>query len=321
MAQQEWSTTISEKYLLDKFIVNSWLEIESFNDFKVADTFFKDKENINIIKAQPLVKWVWWKRQIVAKLKEFFPKHFNNYFEPFLWWGAVFFNVQKKQSFLSDINEELINVYQVVKDNPVELIDELKTYIYEKSFFLKLRMMDREENFFQKYSKTQRAARFLFLNRTCFNWLYRVNSKGYFNVPFGQYKNPDFIQEKNIFNVHRLLHKTKAIIKLQSFEKVLLNAENGDFVYLDPPYDVLSNTSNFTSYAKESFWKKMQKKLSKVYKDLDTKWVKVMLSNNDTPFIRKLYKEFNIHIVKARRNINSNKNKRGLINEVVITNY
>lgn len=319
MAQQEWFATISKKYLLDKFIVNSWLEIEPLSNYENADDFFKS--NINVIKAQPLVKWVWWKRQLINKLKEFFPQDFNNYFEPFLWGWAVFFNLQKKQSFLSDINEELINVYQVVKDNPIELIDELKTYVYEKEFFLKLRMLDREKDFLEKYSKVQRAARFLFLNRTCFNWLYRVNSKGHFNVPFGAYKNPDFIQEKNIFNVHRLLHKTQAIIKKQSFEEVLFNAEKWDFVYFDPPYDILSNTANFTSYIKESFWKNMQFKLAEVFSQLDKKWVKVMLSNSDTQFIRNLYKKFNIYIVKARRNINRDKAKRWLVNEVVITNY
>lgn len=298
----------------------SWIEIAKLSTKTVEPFLVKNEE---MIKAQPLVKWVWGKRQVLPTLKKFLPKFgdYKNYYEPFLWWGAVFFNLQKRESFLSDINTELINMYQVVKDSPLALIDELKKYIYEKQFFLEVRSWDREENWIKKYSTIQRAARFIYLNRTCFNWLYRVNSHGFFNVPFGAYKNPNFIQEKNIINASRLLHKTGAKIECKSFEKVLKQAKLGDFVYLDPPYDVLSPTANFTSYVKEDCGKELQYNLAKVCKKLDKKGVKFMVSNHNTPLINELYKDFTIHVIQARRNINSKAMGRGSVEEVVIINY
>lgn len=271
MPTQQILEKISKKYLLDEFLMISWLEIAKFDRIvqKKLEPFFS--QHIDAIKAQPLVKWVGGKRQLLPQLRTLFPKDFNNYFEPFLGGGAVFFSLQKRKSFLSDINEELINMYQVVKDSPLALIDELKTYKYEKSFFLQIRERDKEENYKKKYSKIERAARFIYLNRTCFNGLYRVNSHGFFNVPFGAYKNPDFVQEKNIINASRLLHKTEATIKHQNFEQVLRDAKAGDFVYFDPPYDTLSETANFTSYAKESFGKDMQRKLADIFIKLHKK--------------------------------------------------
>ena len=159
------------------------------------------------------------------------------------------------------------------------------------------------------------------MNRTCFNWIYRVNSKWEFNVPFWKYKNPDIVQRENLLNASRLLNETKAEIKLQSFEKVLDNAQSWDFVYFDPPYDVLTESANFTSYNENGFGRDMQKKLRDIFVELDKKWVFVMLSNHNTPFIRELYKWFKFEIVKARRNVNSKGNGRGEIEEIVVRNY
>jgi len=307
------------KFWLTLQIVKSWWEILDFSNKQEAESFFE--ENLKIIKAKPFVKWVWGKRQLIPIFQKFFPKEFNNYHEPFLWAGAVFFAIQKKQSFLSDVNEELINAWLVIKNNPIELIKFLKTLKYDKEQFLQIRSWDRQENWEKKYSNIERAWRFIYLNRTCFNGLYRVNSKWQFNVPFGRYKNPDFVQEENILNVSKLLNKTQAQIEVASFEKVLTNVKKWDFVYFDPPYDVLSDTANFTSYTQDWFWVEWQKKLAEVFKQLDKMWIKIMLSNHNTPLIRELYKDYKIDIVWAKRAVNSKASGRWGVEEVVVRNY
>ena len=317
-------TTITLNNLALKFgltvhIVKSWCEYLCFNSEQEAEVFFK--QNLEMIKAKPFIKWVGGKRQLIAQFQELFPKDFNNYHEPFLGGWAVFFNLQKKQSFLSDVNKELINVYKIIKTNPKKLIEFLETLEYSKEKFLEIRAWDREDNWQEKYSNVQRAWRFIYLNRTCFNGLYRVNSKWQFNVPFGKYKNPDFIQKENILNVSKLLNKIQAQIKLASFEKVLENASPWDFIYFDPPYDVLTDSANFTSYDKSWFWRDMQKKLRDVFVKLDKMWCKVMLSNHNTPFIREIYSWYKFDIVKARRNVNSKGDKRGEVEEIVVRNY
>ncbi len=310
---------LANKFWLNFWIVLSWFQEWAFYDTKTAIEFFTKNEDM--IKAQPFVKWVWGKRQLISQLEKLFPKQYNNYFEPFVWAGAVFFNIQKQKSFLSDVNEELINTYRVIKTSPRKLIAQLKQWKYDKELFLKIRAWDREENWTKKYNKIQRAARFIFLNRTCFNGLYRVNSLGQFNVPFGAYTNPDFVQEKNILNSSKLLRKTKAEIRLQSFERVLDKAEVGDFIYFDPPYDTLTTSANFTSYDKSWFGQDMQVRLAEVYKELSDRGVKVMLSNHNTPLIREVYSWYKFNIVKARRNVNSKGNKRWEIEEIVVRNY
>jgi DNA adenine methylase len=163
--------------------------------------------------------------------------------------------------------------------------------------------------------------RFVYLNRTCFNGMYRVNSKWEYNVPFGKYSNPDIVQRETILNASALLNKTQAEIKLQSFEAVLQKAESWDFVYFDPPYDVLTESANFTSYNESGFGRDMQEKLRDVFVALDKKWVKVMLSNHNTPFIREIFAWYRFEIVKAKRNINSKGNSRGAVEEIVVMNY
>ncbi len=310
---------ISINFWLPFQVVKSWWEHLNMQNLTEAEEFFE--ENKDIIQAKPFVKWVWWKRQLIKQFEKLFPEEFNNYFEPFLWGWAVFFNLQKKQSFLSDINEELINLYQIIQTKPQKLIEFLEEQKISKERFLEIRAWDREEKWTKKYDKIQRAGRFMYLNRTCFNGLYRVNSKWEFNVPFWKYKNPDIVQKENILNASKLLNKTKAEIKLQSFEKVLEKAKKWDFVYFDPPYDVLTESANFTSYDKSWFWQDMQKKLAEVCRKLDKKGVKFMLSNHNTPFIREIYKWFTFEVVKARRNVNSKGSWRGEVEEVVVFNY
>lgn len=299
--------------------LKSWfLSEKSFEKWKEKE-FFEEKKFIKNVK--PIIKWVWWKRQLLEQFEEFFPKNFNNYFEPFLGWWAVFFHLQREKSFLSDINEELINLYTIVKNNPKKLIEFLEKQEISKEKFLEIRSWDREKKFKEKFSEIERAGRFIYLNRTCFNGLYRVNSKWEFNVPFWKYKNPDIIQKENILNASRLLNETKAEIKLQSFEKILEKVKKWDFVYLDPPYDVLSESANFTSYNENWFWKEMQIKLRDFCLELNKKWVFFMLSNHNTDFIREIYKNFRFEIVKAKRNINSKADGRWKIDEIVILNY
>ena len=291
----------------------------NFANIKEAKDFFDT--NKEIINAKPFVKWVWWKRQLIKQFDKLFPLEFNNYFEPFLGWWAVFFNLQKKKSFLSDVNEELINVYKVIQKKPLELISFLEKQIVSKERFEEIRAWDRVENWQKNYNDIERAGRFIYLNRTCFNWLHRVNSRWEFNVPFGKYNNPDIVQRENIINTSKLLNKTKAEIKLQSFEKVVEKAKTWDFVYFDPPYDVLTTSANFTSYNQTGFWRDMQIKLRDAFVKLDKKWCYIMLSNHNTDFIREIYDWFRFEIVKAKRNVNSKGSGRGEIEEIVVMNY
>lgn len=299
--------------------VKSWLEHMNFLSELDARAFFID--NKDIINAKPFVKWVWWKRQLIEQFKRLFPTEYNNYFEPFLWGGAVFFNLQKEKSFLSDVNAELINLYQVIKAKPMELIKFLEKQEVSKERFEEIRAWDRLEWWLSNFTNIERAGRFIYMNRTCFNGLYRVNSKWQFNVPFGKYSNPDIVQRENILNASKLLNKTKAEIKLQSFEKVLDKAQTWDFVYFDPPYDVLTESANFTSYNESWFGRDLQTKLRDIFVELDKRWCKVMLSNHNTPFIRDLFEWYRFEIVKANRMINSKASWRGKVEEIVVMNY
>lgn len=273
---------------------------------------------------KPFIKWVWGKRQLLSQLESLYPKKFNNYFEPFVGWGAVFFDLRNKywnsfKATLFDINQELVNVYNVIKNDPSKLIDKLRKYKYDKDQFLEIRSRDLDSNFTIKRSDVERASRFIYLNRTWFNGLYRVNKKGHYNVPFGTYNNPMICDKDNLLLAHEALKNT--VIRTWDFETIIKHAKKGDFVYFDPPYDVLTGTANFTGYAKWWFGRDEQVRLFEAYKALDKKWCFVMLSNHNTPFINELYKEYRKEVVLARRSVNSNSNKRGKVEETVILNY
>jgi DNA adenine methylase len=274
----------------------------------------------------PFVKWVGGKRGLLTQLIPLFPMEFENYHEPFLGGGAVFFEfyekglLKDKKIFLSDINNELVNAYIQVKENPTKLVNELKKYKqnHSKDFYYHTRSLDREVNF-KKTPPLKRAARFIYLNKTCFNGLYRVNSKGYFNVPMGSYKNPNIADEEVIHKASVALQN--AIIKCQSFVNVLNDAKSGDFVYFDPPYYPLTPTANFTSYSKDGFLEVEQNKLFEVFRELGDRGCRVAQSNSDTEFIKNLYKEFEIDTVIMNRFINSKSDGRGKIKEVLIRSY
>ena len=278
--------------------------------------------------AKPFIKWVGGKSQLLKQFEGLFPQDFNNYIEPMIGGGAVFFHLFNTKNIegravLLDVNLELMGCYQVIKEDVENLILELvklaKQYNQSpKEFFYQVREWDRHEDFEQRPA-AQRAARTIFLNKTCYNGLYRVNNGGTFNTPFGKYKKPKICDEKNLRAVAHALQNVQLLTS--DFETVTELASAGDFIYFDPPYHPLSETANFTSYTKSGFKKEDQMRLRDTFANLAKKGRQVMLSNSDTKFIRNLYKDFNIHTVYAKRYINSNPDHRGEITEVVVTSY
>lgn len=266
----------------------------------------------------PIVKWVGGKRQLMFELLKNMPKSYNRYFEPFIGGGALFFELQPENAYISDMNEELINLYSVVKNKVYDLIQDLCKHEVSKEYFLQIRNLDRTKKY-QKFSDVERASRFIYLNRTCFNGLYRVNSQGQFNVPFGNYKNPRIIDENNLLNCSQLLQNTE--IRCADFSEILNKVKRNDFVYFDPPYVPINETSNFTSYTKEGFDVDLQFKLRDICDELDSMGVKFMLSNSDTKLVNELYADYEIKKVFASRAINVNADGRGKITEVLVRNY
>ncbi len=272
----------------------------------------------------PVVKWVGGKRQLLPEIKKYVPKNFNTYFEPFVGGGAVLFELQPNQAVVNDINKELINVYSVIQNNVDELIETLSNqdeYANTSECYYKIRELDREPKKYNKLTGIERAARILYLNKTCYNGLYRVNSMGEFNSPFGSYKNPNIVNEVTLKAVSNYFNESKIKFLNGDFEKVLKNAKKGDFVYFDPPYAPISKTSNFTGYNENGFGEAEQIRLKEVCDSLNKKGVKFLLSNSDCEFIREIYKDYIIETIKAKRAINSNGNNRGAISEVLIRNY
>jgi len=280
-----------------------------------------NKKIVTPLKAEPFLKWAGGKGQLLKQYEPFFPSKFNNYLEPFVGGGAVFFHLYNtgrlsngKEVILIDSNEELINCYSVIKKNVNKLIRILSNseYMNDENAYYQIRTEEPQNKF-------ERAARTIYLNKTCFNGLYRVNSKGKFNVPFGRYKNPLICNTEKLRSVNLALKNVEVICS--DFKKCLEFTKRGDFIYFDPPYQPLSKTSSFTSYTKDSFDEEDQEKLCKVFKELDKRGSKVMLSNSDTKFIRNLYKGFTTKTVLAKRAINCKASGRGEITELVILNY
>ncbi len=269
-------------------------------------------------RPHPFLKWAGGKRQLLPQMEEHFPKYCNRYIEPFIGGGAVFFHLLPENSIVSDNNPDLINCYKVIKQDVEGLIKSLKKHRYEKNYYYEIRALDRDVKNFADLSDVEKASRSIYLNKTGYNGLYRVNSKGLFNVPFGRHKNPKICDETNLRNVSQALKKVE--IFRGSFEICLDFAEKDDFIYFDPPYFPLSDTALFTSYTKNSFDKSSQIKLFEVFKELNMRGCNLMLSNSYSEFILDLYKDFKIITLKAKRNINSNSQKRGLIKEALILN-
>jgi DNA adenine methylase len=266
----------------------------------------------------PIVKWAGGKTQLLPAFHPYIPQRFNRYYEPFVGGGAMFFHMYSQKpaltAVLSDLNQELINCYSVVRDQVNDLIVCLKKHRNEKEYFYSVRAQDTS-----KLDDIERAARLLYLNKTCFNGLYRVNSRGQFNVPFGSYKNPRTCDETNLLAVSAALKNVSLLT--EHFNKSLSGAKRGDFVYLDPPYQPLSATANFTSYTSKCFGEKDQEELAETVRDLDRRGCKFMLSNSDNEFVRALYTGFRIESVLAARAINCRGDKRGKITELLVMNY
>lgn len=268
---------------------------------------------------RPFLKWAGGKSKLIQQYKEYFPSllEYKTYYEPFLGGGAVYFYLQPSQAILTDINSELITTYLCVRDRLEELMISLKFHQFKhnKDYYYRVR-----ENI--ALGDIEKAARFIYLNRTCFNGLYRVNSKGKFNVPLGRYENPIVCQEDVLFAASRALKN--AVIERADFTKVLDRAKSDeDFVFFDPPYYPVSNTSYFTAYSEDSFKEQDQIRLRNTCFELRERGVKVMVCNSDCQFIRRIYGEINfqIHDIKATRVINSNIRNRGQVRELLITSY
>lgn len=275
-----------------------------------------------MIKGKPFVKWAGGKRQIIDELKKYIPEEFETYYEPFVGGGALLFELSPKKAVINDCNEELMNVYRVLcdEDKFKKMCKVLNTYEIKHSeeFFYELRGKDKSKSF-DKLSDYTRAARTIYLNKACFNGLYRVNSKGEFNVPFGKKIKVNTYEGSNLITVSNYLTINDIKILSCDFEEAVGDAKKGDFVYFDPPYD--SDTSTFNSYTEDGFNKDEQRRLAEVFKELDKKGVYVMLSNHNTILVNELYKDYNINVIHAKRNINANGKKRGKVEEVIITNY
>ena len=276
-----------------------------------------------MIKGKPFVKWAGGKRQIIDKLKQYIPDEFNTYYEPFVGGGALLFELSPKNAVINDSNKELMNVYMCIKDDKKFdlMCHELNKHEREhcEEYYYKIRDLDRDKNRFNRLSDYKRAARTIYLNKACFNGLYRVNSKNEFNVPFGKKEKVNTYEGQNLGVICGYLNYNNIKILSVDFEEAVKNAKKNDFVYFDPPYD--SDTTTFNSYTENGFGKEEQIRLSKVFRNLSNKGCFVMLSNHNTKLVNELYKDFNIHVIKAKRNINSNGSKRGKVEEVIITNF
>ena len=269
----------------------------------------------------PVVKWVGGKRQLLEEFKPLFPKNISSYCEPFLGGGAVLFDLQPKVAEVNDANGELIRMYEVIRDNVDELIEELEKHPNDEEHFYSVRVWDRNPVEYARLTKIQKAARIIYLNKTCYNGLFRVNNAGEFNTPFGHYKNPNIVNAPTLKAVSLYFNTADISFTTGDYSRALENVKKGAFVYLDPPYDPVSPTANFTGYTKSGFGKEEQIRLREVCDELNCKGIKFMMSNSATDFIKEQYKNYNMIVVRAKRTINSNAEKRGQVDEVVIRNY
>lgn len=294
-----------------------------FMSLKLVDLELKLNRRL---RAAPFVKWAGGKSQLLEQFESFFYVQFNRYVEPFVGGGAVFFHLYNQgrigdSVILNDLNSELMNCYTVIRDQVDELIEELRrheAHRTEENYFYEMRRWDREQDF-KWCSPVKRAARTIFLNRTCYNGLYRVNSLGHFNVPFGSYKNPMICDEDNLRMVSQALQGVE--LRSEDFGRCVGWVRPGDFVYLDPPYHPLSETASFTSYTENDFGESDQTRLAAVFRQLDEIGCYVMLSNSYTPLIRRLYEGYRMEVVTAIRAINCKGDRRGGIRELVVLNY
>lgn len=268
------------------------------------------------VSADPCLKWVGSKRYLASEILKRLPAKIGTYYEPFLGGGAVFFALAAEGRFkrarLADMNRELVDTYLALANDPDAVIRHLSKHVYEKGYYYGVRAS-------RPTSLAGRAARMIYLNRTCFNGLYRVNRKGEFNVPFGRYTNPTICDEENLRAVSGVLKKSGVVVAACDFELAVKEARKGDTVYFDPPYVPLSATSNFTSFTQDGFGTDAQVRLRDCFATLDKRGVHVLLSNSDAPLVRELYRGFKIRKVEAPRRVNSKGGKRGNVTELLIS--
>ena len=278
----------------------------------------------NILVA-PVLKWVGGKRQLISDIEPLIPKRISTYVEPFVGGGAVLFHLQPKKAIINDYNQELMNVYQVIKDKPNELIEVLKEHkeLNSEDYFYEVRSLDRSEDF-ERLSNVKKAGRIIYLNKTCYNGLFRVNRAGFFNTPYGRYKNPSIVDEVTIKAVSNYFISANIKFLTGDYKEALKRLRRGAFVYFDPPYMPISASSSFTGYTEHGFDYEKQVELRDECLKLHNRGVRFLQSNSYSPEILELYsdqKVFNIEIVQAKRSINSQADKRGEISEVLIYNY
>ena len=271
---------------------------------------------------QPFTKWTGGKRQLLEELRSYMPETYGRYFEPFVGGGALFFDLAPEQAVINDFNEELINAYRQIKNNPAELINLLIKHKENnsKDYYLALRSADRDGRI-SRMTGVERAARILYMLRVDFNGLYRVNSKNQFNVPYGRYKNPKIVDVDLLYQISEYLNENDVEILQTDFAEAVKDAETGDFVYFDPPYIPLNETSSFTSYTHEGFSYEEKVRLRDTFKELTERGVYAMLSNSSSPLVEELYKDFNIYFVEAQRTNGAKSSSRGKISEIIVTNY
>ncbi|SEP83782.1 DNA adenine methylase [Ignavigranum ruoffiae] len=281
------------------------------------------KSNLNE-PLKPFTKWTGGKRQLLHVLRKNIPEHFNTYYEPFIGGGSFFFDLAPKNAVINDLNSDLMLCYSVIKDEVVKLIEVLKQHEINnsKEYYLNIREADRDGRY-EQMTNVEKAARLIYMLRVDFNGLYRVNSKGQFNVPYGKYKNPKILNKELLFKINEYLNSAHVIIKNEEFFKAVESVKKDDFVYFDPPYVPISDSSYFTSYTKDGFGVEEQKKLRDVFVELDSRGAFVMLSNSSHPFVHELYSKYKdtTLIVGANRMINSVASRRGKVEEVIIKNY
>jgi len=269
----------------------------------------------------PILKWVGGKRQLLQDISNHLPDQFSTYYEPFLGGGAVLFHLQPQKAVVNDVNEELINVYIVIRDHVHELIEDLKKHKNQADYFYKIRELDRDKQKYQQLSNIEKASRMIYLNKTCYNGLFRVNQQGEFNAPFGRYMNPNIVNEETLIAVSNYFNKTNITFKCGDFEDAVKYIRKDSFVYFDPPYDPVSDSANFTGYNKGGFDRQEQIRLKKLCDKLNGRGIKFLLSNSATEFILDLYQDYDITLVQASRPINSRADRRGKVDEVLVKNY
>ena len=272
----------------------------------------------HIVPLRPFLKWAGGKQHLLRQYQPYLPPHseIGRYYEPFIGSAAVFFHLQPAPAILSDRNPNLIEAYRAVQTDVDGVITALQPHHNEPDYFYAIRAQDSA-----KLSLVERAARLIYLNKTCYNGLYRENSQGEFNVPFGRYKNPKICDEERLRAASAALQGVE--LRVDDFAEVVETAVSNDFLYFDPPYVPRNATSSFTSYNRHGFSEADQRRLAETVHRLNGRGCRIMLSNSDTPLVHQLYQHPSYHLIniQARRSINSKAHRRGPINELLIVNY